>query len=257
MLCAQSCCDTMAVTGALFALLVAATMFTLIVRGFGTDRWVAALLQQLPGGSVEAICVVLPILALCALVLDAFELIFVVVPVVAPPLLTVVPNATWVAVLMLLILQASFLLPSFGYAVLMVRSRSPRPVPMDALTRALFALPGRAIGRAGVDPGSAGAGVAAKFDDAIAARGNGACRWRRDRSSARPLTRPAAGRHGGKARGQGLTGRSRRFRLRPSPWWSACRSGNRAPSARFPRAYSSRTVRIGRSARAAAGRRAG
>ncbi|HEX3633255.1 MAG TPA: TRAP transporter large permease subunit [Casimicrobiaceae bacterium] len=130
--------DTMAVTGALFALLVAATMFTLIVRGFGTDRWVAAMLQQLPGGGIAAVFVVLPILALCALVLDAFELIFVVVPVVMPPLLTVVPDATWVAVLTLLILQASFLLPPFGYAVLMVRSRSPRPVPMKALTRALL-----------------------------------------------------------------------------------------------------------------------
>jgi TRAP-type mannitol/chloroaromatic compound transport system permease large subunit len=129
--------DTMAVTGALFALLVAATMFTLIVRAFGTDRWVAAMLQQLPGGGIAAVFVVLPILALCALVLDAFELIFVVVPVVMPPLLTVVPAATWVAVLTLLILQASFLLPPFGYAVLMVRSRSPRPVPMRALTRAL------------------------------------------------------------------------------------------------------------------------
>jgi TRAP-type mannitol/chloroaromatic compound transport system permease large subunit len=128
----------MAVTGALFALLVAATMFTLIVRGFGTDRWVAAMLQQLPGGGIAAVFVVLPILALCALVLDAFELIFVVVPVVMPPLLTVVPDATWVAVLTLLILQASFLLPPFGYAVLMVRSRSPRPVPMTALTRALL-----------------------------------------------------------------------------------------------------------------------
>jgi tripartite ATP-independent transporter DctM subunit len=130
--------DTMAVTGALFALLVAATMFTLIVRGFGTDRWVAAMLQQLPGRGLAAVFVVLPILALCALVLDAFELIFVVVPVVMPPLLTVVPAATWVAVLTLLILQASFLLPPFGYAVLMVRSRSPRHVPMHALTRALL-----------------------------------------------------------------------------------------------------------------------
>jgi TRAP-type mannitol/chloroaromatic compound transport system permease large subunit len=130
--------DTMAVTGALFALLVAATMFTLIVRGFGTDRWVAAMLQQLPGRGLAAVFVVLPILALCALVLDAFELIFVVVPVVMPPLLTVVPAATWVAVLTLLILQASFLLPPFGYAVLMVRSRSPRHVPTHALTRALL-----------------------------------------------------------------------------------------------------------------------
>ena len=60
-------------------------------------------------------------LAACALVLDAFEMIFVVVPLVMPALLARVPDATWVAVLTLLILQASFLVPPFGYAVLMAR----------------------------------------------------------------------------------------------------------------------------------------
>ena len=129
--------DTMAVTGALFALLVAATMFTLVLRGFGTDRWVASTLGRLPGDGGVALAVVLVMLALCALVLDAFEMIFVVIPVVMPPLLAVVPRVTWVAVLALLILQASFLLPPFGYAVLMVRNRLRRPVRMRALARSL------------------------------------------------------------------------------------------------------------------------
>jgi tripartite ATP-independent transporter DctM subunit len=130
--------DTMAITGALFALLVAATMFTLVLRGYGTDRWVAAALAALPGGGATALAVVLGALALCALVLDAFEMIFVVIPVVMPPLLTVVPAVTWVAVLTLLILQASFLLPPFGYAVLMVRNAIVLPLRMRALTRALL-----------------------------------------------------------------------------------------------------------------------
>jgi len=129
--------DTMAITGALFALLVAATMFTLVLRGYGTDRWVAAALGGLPGGA-SALAAVLGTLALCALVLDAFEMIFVVIPVVMPPLLTLVPNVTWVAVLTLLILQASFLLPPFGYAVLMVRNTIRRPLSMRGLTRALL-----------------------------------------------------------------------------------------------------------------------
>jgi len=130
--------ETMAITGALFALLVAATMFTLVVRGFGTDRWVASALGHLPGGAMAALVIVLAILALCALVLDAFEIIFVVVPVVMPPLLTVVPDATRVAVLTLLILQASFLMPPFGYAVLLVRNTSRRSLPMRGLVRSLL-----------------------------------------------------------------------------------------------------------------------
>jgi TRAP-type mannitol/chloroaromatic compound transport system permease large subunit len=70
-------------------------------------------------------------------VLDAFEMIFVVIPVVMPPLLMRVPDATWVAVLTLLILQTSFLIPPFGYSVLMVRNRSLHPLAMRRLARAL------------------------------------------------------------------------------------------------------------------------
>src|SRR5438045_4342717 len=39
--------EAMAITGALLALLVAATVFTLVLRGFGTDRWIAAALARL------------------------------------------------------------------------------------------------------------------------------------------------------------------------------------------------------------------
>ena len=130
--------DTMAITGALFALLVAATVFTLVLRAFGTDRWIAAVLSGLGWGEYPTLLVILAVLALCALVLDAFEMIFVVVPVVMPPLLTLVNNVTWVAVLTLLVLQASFLVPPFGYAVLMVRNSIKRPLSMRGLTRALL-----------------------------------------------------------------------------------------------------------------------
>lgn len=129
--------DTMAVTGALFALLVGATVFTLILRAYGTDRWVAAALVQLPGGAPATLAVVLASLALCALVLDAFEMIFVVIPIVMPPLLTQVGDAAWVAVLTLLILQTSFLAPPFGYAVLMVRNNVRRALSTRGLALAL------------------------------------------------------------------------------------------------------------------------
>jgi tripartite ATP-independent transporter DctM subunit len=129
--------DTIVVTGALFALLVGATTFTLVVRAFGTDRWIATALAALPGGAPVTLGVVLASLGLCALVLDAFELIFVVVPVLMPPLLTRQPDATWVAVLVLLILQLGFVTPPFGYAVLMIRKHLSRPVSTPGLARSL------------------------------------------------------------------------------------------------------------------------
>jgi tripartite ATP-independent transporter DctM subunit len=130
--------DTMAITGALFALLIAATVFTLVLRAFETDRWLVAILATQGGGTYGALALVLLILGLCALVLDAFEMIFVVIPLVIPPLLMRVPDAPWVAVLTLLILQASFLIPPFGYAILMVRGRTTHDLDTGKLARALL-----------------------------------------------------------------------------------------------------------------------
>jgi tripartite ATP-independent transporter DctM subunit len=128
---------TMAVTGALFALLLAATVFTLVVRAFGTDRWIAAWLNGLGDHQWLILAIVLAALALCALVLDAFEMIFVVIPLLLPPLLVQVPDATWVAVLTLLILQTSFIVPPFGYAVMMVRNLTTQSLETAKLIRAL------------------------------------------------------------------------------------------------------------------------
>lgn len=129
--------DTISITGALFALLVAATMFTLVLRGFGTDRLLTRELTEMGGATYGPLAAALVALALCAFVLDAFEMIFVVIPVLLPPVLVRVPDPVWVAVLVLLILQASFLVPPFGYAVLMVRNVLRLRVPVAGLARAL------------------------------------------------------------------------------------------------------------------------
>jgi TRAP-type mannitol/chloroaromatic compound transport system permease large subunit len=129
--------DAMATTGALFALLVAATTFTLVLRLLGTDRLVNNLVAAVPGNDVLVVAAVLGVFGLCAFVLDAFEIIFVIVPIMIPPLLVRVADARWVAVLVMLTLQSSFLLPPFGYALMMVRGAAKRPAPFRAFVRAL------------------------------------------------------------------------------------------------------------------------
>ncbi|MFI5002146.1 MAG: TRAP transporter large permease subunit, partial [Reyranellales bacterium] len=129
--------DTMAVTGALFALFVAATTFTLVFRAFGTDHLLDVLVTHVPGGATGAAIAVLVVFALCAFVLDAFEIVFVIVPIVMPPVLTRAPDAVWISVLALLALQASFLIPPAGYAVMMARSVLAQKTAIRPLMRAL------------------------------------------------------------------------------------------------------------------------
>src|SRR5664279_323765 len=129
--------DAIALTGALFALLLAATTFTLVLRLLGTADLVGKMVASIPGGDITAVAVVLAVIGISAFVLDAFEIIFVIVPIVIPPLLIRIADARWVSVLVLLTLQSSFLLPPFGYALMMVRGVLKEPVAFRPFLRAL------------------------------------------------------------------------------------------------------------------------
>jgi tripartite ATP-independent transporter DctM subunit len=129
--------DAIALTGALFSLLLAATTLTMVLRLLGTADLVGRMVSSIPGGDVAAVAVVLGVLGISAFVLDAFEIIFVIVPIVIPPLLIRIADARWVAVLVLLTLQSSFLLPPFGYALMMVRGVLNEPVAFRSFMRAL------------------------------------------------------------------------------------------------------------------------
>jgi tripartite ATP-independent transporter DctM subunit len=129
--------DAIALTGALFSLLLAATTLTMVLRLLGTADLVGKMVSSIPGGEIVAVAVVLSVIAISAFVLDAFEIIFVIVPIVIPPLLVRVADARWVSVLVLLTLQSSFLLPPFGYALMMVRGVLKEPVAFRSFVRAL------------------------------------------------------------------------------------------------------------------------
>jgi tripartite ATP-independent transporter DctM subunit len=129
--------DAIALTGALFSLLLAATTFTMVLRLLGTADIVGKMVSSIPGGDIIAVAVVLCVIGISAFVLDAFEIIFVIVPIVIPPLLIRVADARWVSVLVLLTLQSSFLLPPFGYALMMVRGVLKESVAFRAFVRAL------------------------------------------------------------------------------------------------------------------------
>jgi len=130
--------ESMATTGALFAPLLAATTFTLVLRLLGTDKLIEHWVAALPGGDLAATGAVLGAIFIAAFVLDAFEIIFVAVPILIPSLLIRVPDAAWVSSLVLLTLQASFLLPPVGYALIMTRGVLGAHVPPLTFAKALL-----------------------------------------------------------------------------------------------------------------------
>jgi len=131
--------DTLNLSGALLALLVGATAFSLVFRLWGTDQWIARVVLGSPLEPVATAALVLLVVALCAWVLDAFEMIFVIIPIVAPLLILLLGDAQQTAVLLLLLLQLGFLIPPLGYAVMMARSSSGLTGPtLGATLRAVL-----------------------------------------------------------------------------------------------------------------------
>jgi len=115
-------------TSMVFLILVGASMFSLVFRGYGGDTAIQELLTGLPGGKVTALIVVMAVLFLMGFVLDFIEIIFIVVPIVGPVLLAMDVDPVWLGIMIAINLQTSFLTPPFGFALFYLRGVAPPSV---------------------------------------------------------------------------------------------------------------------------------
>jgi tripartite ATP-independent transporter DctM subunit len=117
---------TAQVTSMIFVILIGATLFSLVFRGLGGDDMVHRALADLPGGTSGAIIAVMLAMFLLGFVMDAFEIIFVVVPIVAPALLKLPGvDPVWLAVMMAINLQTSYMHPPLGPTLFFLRGVAP------------------------------------------------------------------------------------------------------------------------------------
>jgi tripartite ATP-independent transporter DctM subunit len=117
---------TTQVTCMIFVILIGATMFSLVFRGLGGDDMVHRALANLPGGAAGAILAVMLAMFLLGFVMDAFEIIFVVVPIVAVPLLAVHKvDPVWLGIMMAMNLQTSYMHPPLGPTLFFLRGVAP------------------------------------------------------------------------------------------------------------------------------------
>jgi len=111
-----------------FIILLGASMFSLVFRGFGGDVLVEEFLSSLPGGVFSAMLLVMVVIFLLGFFLDFIEIIFVVVPIVAPILIAMDINPLWLGVMIGINLQTSFLTPPFGFSLFYLRGVAPESV---------------------------------------------------------------------------------------------------------------------------------
>ena len=112
---------TAIVSTMIFTILIGASIFSLIFRGVGGDDLIDLVFGSLPGGPYTALIFVLIFIFLLGFILDFIEICYVIVPLVAPPLLMMGFDPVWLAILIAINLQTSFLTPPFGFSLFYLR----------------------------------------------------------------------------------------------------------------------------------------
>ncbi|MCU7553709.1 TRAP transporter large permease subunit [Alteromonas sp. ASW11-19] len=120
--------NTTQVTSMVFLILIGASVFSLVFRGFGGERLIHDFLTNLPGGVIGAMLVVMLVVFILGFILDFIEITFVVVPLVAPVLLAMGIDPVWLGIMLAVNLQTSFLTPPFGFALFYLRGVAPPSV---------------------------------------------------------------------------------------------------------------------------------
>ena len=130
--------STLRISSMVFLILIGASVFSLVFRGFGGDDAVHEVLSALPGGVIGAVIVVMLVMFLLGFVLDFIEITFVVVPIVGPVLLAMGLDPVWLGIMIAINLQTSFLTPPFGFALFYLRGVAPPEITTGQIYRGVI-----------------------------------------------------------------------------------------------------------------------
>ena len=130
--------STLKISSMVFMILIGASIFSLVFRGYGGDDAVRGVLETMPGGVIGAVLVVMLVMFLLGFVLDFIEITFVVVPIVGPVLLAMGLDPVWLGIMIAINLQTSFLTPPFGFALFYLRGVAPPEIKTSQIYRGVI-----------------------------------------------------------------------------------------------------------------------
>ena len=134
----ETALGTVKLSSFVFVILIGASMFSLVFRGFGGDEMIEHFLGTLPGGLYAALILVMIVIFLLGFFLDYIEIIFVIVPLVGPILIANGADPLWLGILISLNSQTSFLTPPFGFSLFFLRGVAPSSIKTRNMYRGVI-----------------------------------------------------------------------------------------------------------------------
>ena len=124
---------TTRITAGMMFILICAQVFALAFRGLHGEKLVEDLFNVVPGGVHGVLIFMMALIFVLGFFIEWIEISYIVVPLFLPLLLKMNVDLVWVASLIAVNLQTSFLTPPFGWALFYLRSVAPPEVPTLAI----------------------------------------------------------------------------------------------------------------------------
>ncbi|MEM6698212.1 MAG: TRAP transporter large permease subunit [Bacteroidota bacterium] len=130
--------ETTHLTSMVFWILLGATTFSFVFRELGGDRYLIELIENADLSVTAFLVLVMVVVFVAGFFIDFIEIIFIIVPVVAPIFIQYDVDLIWIGILLALNLQTSFLSPPFGFALFYLKGVAPAGVTTQHLYRGII-----------------------------------------------------------------------------------------------------------------------
>lgn len=151
----EVCRSCLTITCMVFVIFMGASVFSVVFTRLGGDLLVHNFLSSMSGGATGAMLIVMLVMFVLGCFLDPFEIIFVVVPIVAPVLFKMDVDPIWFAIMIGVNLQTSYLTPPFGFSLFFLKGVAPPSVTTGDIYRGIIpyvALQALCLGIVWVEP---------------------------------------------------------------------------------------------------------
>jgi tripartite ATP-independent transporter DctM subunit len=120
--------DTTITTCFIFAIFIGATVFAYVLRMIGGDELITELFKGTGLGPTGLVLLVLAVVFVAGFFLDWFEIVLIILPLLAPVIKLSGIDMTWFLILVALMLQTSFLTPPVGFSLFYLKGVVPKGV---------------------------------------------------------------------------------------------------------------------------------